>query len=126
MTTVAQRATRPDRAVLLGRLGLAIAAIAVVKFVAILASVHWDLALSPWGFLALFAVPFLIARAVLPRHPRTGAVVAGIPATLLAGAAAVAVAAGIEPFFVDYLAVFIGGPLAMAAAVLSVLVCRQR
>lgn len=125
MTAVAQRSIRPDRAVLLGRLGLAIAAIAGVKFVAILASVHWDLARSPWGFLALFALPFLIARALLPRHLRTGAVVAGIPAALLVVVAVLAVVSGIEPFFVDYLAVFVGGPLAVAAAVLSVLVGRH-
>lgn len=124
-TTVVSRSTRPERAVLLGRLGLAIAALSTIKFVGILASVHWNLSMSPWGFLALFAVPFVIARAVLPRHPRTGAVVAGIPAALLAGAAVVAGFAGIEPFFVDYLVVFVGGPLAAAAAVLAVLVGRQ-
>jgi hypothetical protein len=126
MTTITRRFSHPDRAVLLGRLGLAIAALATIKFLGILASVNWDPTMAPWGFLILFAVPFLIARAVLPRHPRAGAMVAGIPAVLLAVAAAVAVFAGMEPFFVDYLVVFVGGPLAVAAAVLAVLVARAR
>jgi hypothetical protein len=120
MTTVAPRSTHQDPAVLLDRLGLGIAALAAVKFVAIWSLVHWDLSMSPWGFLVLFVPPFLIAHVLLPRRPRIGAVVAGIPAALLAVATAVAVVTGIEPVFMDYLVVFVAGPMALAAAVLAV------
>lgn len=126
MTTAVHRSTRRDPAVLLDRLGLGIAALAAVKFVGIWSLAHWDLSMSPWGFLVLFVPPFLIAHALLPRRPRIGAVVAGIPAGLLAVATAVAVVAGIEPSLVDYLVVFVGGPLALAAAVLAVRVGLRR
>jgi hypothetical protein len=126
MTTVAHRSTRQDPAVLLDRLGLGIAVLTAVKFVAIWSLVHWDLSMSPWGFLVLFVPPFLIAHALLPRRPRIGAVVAGIPAALLAVATAVAVVTGIEPNFLDYLVVFVGGPVALAAAVLAVRVALRR
>ena len=120
MTTVAYGSTRQQSAVLLGRLGLGIAALAAIKFLAILISVHWDLTRSPWGFLAVFVPPFLLAHALLARRPRIGAVVTGVPAALLALAAAVAVVAGIEPYFVDYLVVLVGGPLALVTAVLAI------
>jgi len=126
MTALAHRSTRHHPTVLLGWLGLAIAALAAFKFLGILISVHWDVTRAPWFFLALFVPPFLIARAVVERRPRIGAALAGIPAALLAGACAVAMVHGLEPYFGDYLVVFVGGPLALATAVLAVRVGLRR
>ena len=126
MTTAVHRSARRDPAWLLDRLGLGIAALAAVKFVGIWSFVHWDVSMSPWGFLMLFVAPFLIAHALLPRRPRIGAVVSGIPAAVLAVATAVAVITGTEPNTLDYLVVFVGGPLALAAAVLAVRVGLRR
>jgi hypothetical protein len=103
---------------LLGIFSLTIAGIGLAKFLGLM--VMHGPAQSPWFFLLLFVVPFLIGWRLLRSRPRGGAVVIGVFAAVLAAVCVVAVLAGIEPYWADYVLVFVGGPLALAAVGLAV------
>jgi hypothetical protein len=108
---------------LLGVLSLTIAGLGILKFGGLMA--EYGPASSPWGFLLVLVVPFLVGRWLLPSHPRAGAIVIAVFAGLLVTACAVAVANGIEPYWADYLVVFVGGPIALVAVGLAVRVIRM-
>ncbi len=105
-----------DRTVaLLARLALGVAAVGSVKFLSILAAGEFP----PVGFAAVFVLPFLLAPRLLRRRPRLGAVVAGVPAAALAVLCVLALSRP-SPYLGDRLVVYVGGPLALATAVLAV------
>lgn len=108
---------------LLGLFALMIGGLGLVKYITFLRD---GFASSPWGFLLVFVLPFLIGWLLLRSHPRVGAAVIGTFAAALATVIAVAAFQGAittEP--PDSLIIFIGGPLALAAVALSVRVIRS-
>jgi hypothetical protein len=94
----------------------------LLKFLAIM--VDAGPARSPWLFLLIAVVPFLVGRALLASRPRGGALLIAVFAALLALLCAGAVVGGIEPYWPDYLVVFVGGPLALCAVGVAVRVIR--
>jgi hypothetical protein len=104
---------RDDGRGLLGSLALVLGGMGLLKFLAIM--VDEGPARSPWGFLLVAVVPFLVGRALLGSRTRAGALVIAVFAALLAVVCVVAVVVGIEPYWPDYLVVFVGGPLALCA-----------
>jgi hypothetical protein len=116
------RSKEHDAQRLLGVLALIIAGLGVLKFSGLMAEL--GPANSPWGFLLVLVAPFLVGSWLLPAHRRAGAIVIAIFAGLLATVCAVALANGIEPYWADYLIVFVGGPIALVAVGLAVRVVR--
>jgi hypothetical protein len=110
---------------LLGVLAVSMAALGLVKFSGLV--VKEGPANAPWLFLLVLVVPFLVGRWVLRTRPRAGAVVIGVMASLLGALSiAVLVTRTLQPYWGDYLVVFVGGPLALVAVVLAVRVIRGR
>jgi hypothetical protein len=103
---------------LLGIFSLTIGGIGLAKFLGLM--FVYGPAQSPWFFLLLFVVPFLIGWRLLRSRPRGGAVVIGVFAAALVALCVVAVVTGIEPYWADYVLVFVGGPFALAAVGLAV------
>lgn len=103
---------------LLGVLALLIGAMGLVKFLGLMAV--QGPAQSPWGFLLVLVAPFLIGRLLLTSRARLAAAVIGVAAALLAALCVVAVVQGVQPYWGDYLVVFVGGPLAVAAVGVAV------
>jgi hypothetical protein len=121
ITTLSNRATRQQ---LLTMLALLAGGLGSMKFLAIL--IDAGPAKAPWGFLLVFVLPFLAGPLLMHWHPRTGAAVTGIGGAFLAIICAVVVAQNaIEPYFMDYIVVFVGGPVALAVAVLAMTVMRR-
>lgn len=112
------RSKERDGRRLLGVLALTIAGLGLLKFGAIMA-VAGPMQ-SPWGFLLVLVVPFLVGRWLLKAHARAGAMVIAPFAGLLATLAVMALANGMEPYWADYLVVLVGGPLALAAVLVAV------
>lgn len=109
---------------LLGVLAVLVGALGLMKF--LVTMLDAGPADSPWIFLLVLVIPFLVGRLLLPSHPRVGAALIGVFAALFAVICALALIQGIEPFWVDYVLVFAGGPLAVAAVWLAVRVLRAR
>jgi hypothetical protein len=102
-----------------------IAALGLAKFFGIM--LEAGPANSPWVFLLVLVVPFLVGPLLLPSRPRAGAVVIGVTAAfLVALSATVLVTRTLEPYLGDYLLVFLGGPLALVGVVMAVRVLRGR
>jgi hypothetical protein len=102
---------------LLGSIALTIACIGLVKFLGLM--VQYGPAQSPWLFLLVFVPTFLVGRLLLPTHPRVAAAIIAAFATLLVAITTAALIAGVEPYWADYLFVFVGAPLALAAVGLA-------
>ena len=108
---------------LLGRLAVAIAGLGLLKFLGLL--IEAGPTQAPWGFLLVVVAPFLIGRILLSAYPRIGAVVVGVMATAAATlSGAVLIQGSLEPYWGDYLLVFIGGPLSLVAIVAAIRVLR--
>jgi peptidoglycan/LPS O-acetylase OafA/YrhL len=118
------RSKEQDSQRLLHGLALIIASLAALKFFAIMAIV--GPMQSPWLFLAITVVPFLIGGRLLASHPRAGAIVIAVFAGLFATLCGIAIATGIEPSWADYLMVFVCGPLSLAAIGVAVRVVQKR
>jgi hypothetical protein len=118
------RSMEHDAQRVLGVLALTIAGLGMLKFGGIMVDI--GPMQSPWGFLLVLVAPFLVGRWLLASHPRAGAIVIASFAGLLATACAVALANGIEPYWADYLVVFVGGPIALIAVGVAVRVIRTR
>lgn len=112
------RSKERDGRRLLGVLALTIAGLGLLKFGGLM--VELGPMQSPWGFLLVLVVPFLVGTWLLKAHPRAGATVIASFAGLLATLAVLALANGLEPYWGDYLVVFVGGPLALAAVGVAV------
>lgn len=112
------RSEERDGRRLLGALALTIAGLGLLKFGGLM--VELGPMQSPWGFLLVLVAPFLVGTWLLKAHARAGATVIASFAGLLATVAVVALANGIEPYWADYLVVFVGGPLALAAVGVAV------
>jgi hypothetical protein len=113
MSAILTRSTAQESQRLLGIVALTIAGLAALKFFAIMAVI--GPMQSPWLFLVIAVVPFLVGRRLLGSHPRAGAIVIAVFSGLFATLCGVAIATGIEPNWADYLMVFVCGPLALAA-----------
>lgn len=118
------RTTEQNSRRLLGILALTIAGLGVLKFGGLMAEL--GPANSPWGFLLVLVAPFLVGRWLLASHRRAGAVVIALFAGLLAALCVAALATGLEPYWGDYIVVFVGGPLALFAVGLAFRVIRTR
>lgn len=115
--------TRGSRREWLTRLALVLGALGTVKFLAIL--IDAGPARAPWGFLVVFVLPFLAGPLLMRRYLRVGAVVTGIGGAILASICAVVIAQkAIEPYLMDYVLVLVGGPVALAVAVLAMTLMR--
>lgn len=121
-TTTSTRSDASQR--ILGALAVAVGGVGLIKFLGLLAV--YGPAQSPWGFLLVLVTPFLAGRLLLQSHPRMAAAVIGVFAALLAAVCVVALLQGIEPYWGDYLLIFVGGPLALAATPIAVRVWRGR
>lgn len=120
-TTVVRYSSRR----LLGLLAVLVGAIGLAKFLGLM--VELGPAQAPWGFLLVLVVPFLVGRSLLPARPRVAAALIGLFAAVIVGGCTVVIIQGIiQPYWGDYLLVFIGGPLALAAVVVAVRVLRGR
>ena len=124
MSSILTRSTERDSKRLLGILALTIGGLAALKFFAIMAVI--GPMQSPWLFLLIAVVPFLVGGRLLESHPRAGAMVIALFAGLLATLCVVAIATGIEPSWADYLMVFVCGPLALAAIGVAARVIQKR
>lgn len=109
----------------LGLLAVMVGGLGLVKFLGLM--VGLGPARAPWGFLLVLVVPFVVGRMLLPSRPRVAAAVIGLfSAVFGALSIAVIVQRSIEPYWGDYLLVFVGGPLALAAVAVAVRVLRGR
>ena len=83
---------------------------------------------SAFGFLIAFCLPFLVGAALLPRFRRTGAAILGLFSLLLAIVSVIVIVGGPSGDWkwMDYLSVYVAGPLAIVAVVLSVMVLATR
>ncbi len=108
---------------MLGTLCLLIGAVSLVKYLGLAVK---DFANSPHFFLVFLVVPFFVAAALARRLPRTAAVITILFGGLYAYLMIMQLIGGIEPFWGDYLLVFVGLPLALAALVVSVRVLIRR
>jgi hypothetical protein len=124
LSSILTRSTERDSKRLLGILALTIGGLAALKFFAIMAVI--GPMQSPWLFLLIAVVPFLVGGRLLASHPRPGAIVIAVFAGLFATLCGVAIATGIEPSWADYLMVFVCGPLALAAIGVAARVIQKR
>ena len=74
-----------------------------------------DFANAPHFFLLLLTVPFFVAAAVAQRLPMTAAVITLLFGGLYSYLMVMQLFGGIEPYWGDYLLVFVGLPLALGA-----------
>lgn len=118
MSSILTRSTERDSKRLLGVLALTIAGLGLLKFGGLM--VDLGPMQSPWGFLLVLVIPFLVGTWLLKAHARAGAMVIASFAGLLATLAVLALANGIEPYWADYLVVLVGGPLGLAAVLVAV------
>jgi hypothetical protein len=109
---------------LLGVLAVLISALGMAKFLGLMAV--YGPARSPWGFLLVLVAPFVVGRLLLTSHARIAATVIGVFAAPLAALCVVGAVQGVQPYWGDYLVVFVGGPLAVAAVGVAVRVLRGR
>jgi len=124
MPNILTNTRRDNGQQLLGVLAVVVGGMGLAKFLGLMAM--YGPAQSPWIFLLVLVVPFLVGRLLLPSHPRAAAAMIGVFAALLAVICAAAVVQGIEPYWADYVLVFVGGPLAVATVGLAVRVLRKR
>jgi peptidoglycan/LPS O-acetylase OafA/YrhL len=106
----------------MGFSALGAASLGLLKYLTIL--FETGVADSPWVFLVVFVVPFIVGTALLRSRPRAGAgVIAlfglGLAAVCAVGAVATVqnIGQGIPPYWPDLLVIFVGGPLALLAVV---------
>ncbi len=108
---------------ILGKLCVLIGVVSLVKYLGLAVE---DFANAPHFFLVFLVVPFFVAAALARRLPRIAAVITILFGGLYAYLMIMQLFGGIEPYWGDYLLVFVGLPLALAALVVSVRVLFRR
>jgi hypothetical protein len=78
-----------------------------------------DFANAPHFFLLFLTAPFFVAAAVGQRLPRTAAIITLLFGGLYSYLMVMQLVGGIEPYWGDYLLVFVGLPLALGALVMA-------
>src|SRR4051812_9074703 len=111
-TVSAQKRDTSQR--LLGTFSLVIGGMGLIKFLGFV--VMFGPGKSPWLYLLVFVLPFLVGWPLLRSRPRFAAVLIGTAAALFGALCIGVVVTGtIEPYWPDYVLVFVAGPLALAA-----------
>ena len=91
---------------------LLVGAVSLIKYLGLAVK---DFANSPHFFLLFLTVPFFVAAALAQRLPRTAAIITLLFGGLYSYLMVLQLIGGIEPYWGDYLLVFVGLPLALGA-----------
>jgi hypothetical protein len=110
MSTDAVTAPRTSTAQLFARLCWVLSGLVAIKYVAL--AIEGGVANAPHFFLICFALPLAIAALLSSRRPRIAAVVAlPFAAWFALWVVLILVTSTLEPYWGDYMVVFIGGPI---------------